>query len=145
MVHLSVTSRGGQGSPPYCGCFNTCLVVVFVPLPQVTLQSLHGSQISTLQSTLKEMLKGEITHHFSESAENGINHHFSILLNNNSLFVKLTTTSQQRKITFALVSVARLFFLQSLAHSSSILSLLNNPPSSRLGSSSAGCAAVRPL
>ena len=51
MLQLSATSRGGQGSPPCCGFSRTSLVVVFVPLPHVTVQSLHGSQESTLQLT----------------------------------------------------------------------------------------------
>jgi len=132
VVHLSLTSRGGQGCPPCCGCFNTCLVVVFVPLPQVTLQSLQGSQESTLQSTLKEKSKGEITHHFS------------LLQSIERPQVGKKLSFQKRKITFTWVSVARLLFLQSWTDSSSYLCLLNNSSSSRLGSTSAGCAAVGP-
>ena len=106
VLHLSVTSRGGQGSPPYCGCSNTCLVVVFVPLPHVTLQSLHGSQVSTSQSTLKEKLKGEITH-------------LSLLQSIERPQVGKTLSFQKRKITFTWVSVARLLFPQSWTASSS--------------------------
>ena len=132
VLHLSVTSSCGHGSPPCCGCFNTCLVVVFVPLPHVTLQSLQGSQESTLQSTSKEKLKGEITQHFS------------LLQCIERPQVGTTFSYQKRNITFALFSVARLFFLQSWTGISSFFRLLNNSPSSRLGSTSAGCATVRP-
>ena len=52
--------------------------------------------------------------------------------------------SQKKKITWTLVSVARLLFLQSRTDSSSILCLLNNSSSSRFGSTSAGHTAVRP-
>ena len=131
VVHLSVTSRGGQGSPPYCGCSNTCLVVVFVPLPHVTLQSLHGSQASTLQSTLKEKLKGEITH-------------FSLLQSIERPQVGKALSFQKRKITFTWFSVARLLFLQSWTRSSSYLSISNDSSSSGLGSTSAGRAALGP-
>ena len=50
----------------------------------------------------------------------------------------------KEKITWALVSVARFFFLQSWTDVTSVLCLLNNSSSSRLGSSSAGCAALGP-
>ena len=94
-----MTSKGGQGSPPCCGSFNTCLVVVFVPLPQVTLQSLQGSQESTLQSTIKERGKGEITQPFS------------LLQSIERPQVGKKLSFQKRKITFTLISVARLLFL----------------------------------
>ena len=132
VLHLSVTSTGGHGSPPCCGCSNTCLVVFFVPLPHVTLQSLHGSQESTLQSTSKEKLKGEITQHFSplQSIERPR--------------VGKTLSFQKRKITFTWFSVARLLFFQSWTGRSTVIGLLKNSPASGLGSTSAGCAAVRP-
>jgi len=132
VLHLSVFSRCGQGAPSCCGFSKIVLIVFFVPLPHVTLQSLHGSQESTLQSTSKEKLKGEITQHFS------------LLQYIGRPQVGKTLSFQKRKITFTWVSVARLLFLQSWARSSSYLSLLNNSSSSRLGSTSAGCATVRP-
>ena len=52
--------------------------------------------------------------------------------------------SQKKKITWTLVGVARLLFLQSWTDSSSILCLLTNSPSSCLGSTSAGCTAFGP-
>ena len=52
--------------------------------------------------------------------------------------------SQKKKITWTLVSVARLLFLQSWTDSSSALCLLNNSSSSCLGSTSAGRATLGP-
>ena len=51
VLHLSVFLRSGQGAPQCCASSKTALVVFLVPLPQVTLQALQGSQSPTLQST----------------------------------------------------------------------------------------------
>ena len=50
-LQILVCSRAGHVSPPCFGCWMTSRVLVLVPLPQATSQSLHADQSSTLQST----------------------------------------------------------------------------------------------
>ena len=50
-LHTSISSRFGHKAPPCCGSWRTCLDLVLVPPPQVTVHSPHADQSSTLQST----------------------------------------------------------------------------------------------
>ena len=117
VLHTIVSSRAGHVVPPCFGCWMTSRVLVLVPPPQVRLQSPHGDQSSTLQSTEDPQFSKDIM---------------------------MKMNKQDGETTWAFFSVALFRFLQIRARSSCILCFSDHLPSSLLASTSASHTAIAP-